>query len=341
MKVWFFGGNDWEGDGAQDSMHFQMGYNTYNNIDKCIDFIKRKIDPNTMKLLWTPSWLGGVPDTPVDVGFDRDAATQALYLAVEAFGEDDAAKYLDAIVAGLAQSECNTVERIAMWLAQIGHESGDFVYTEEIGQGAGKSYAPYCGRTWIQITWQSNYAKFGQWCADKGLIQDPNQFVNDYESLADLQWAGIGAAWYWITQRPINDLIDAGDQASFSTDVGSYSGAMDCVTAAINGGLTNIDDRRARYAHALAVGDDLLKLIPTATDNGGTVDVNDPNQLNRIEAKLDEVLAQLHGNWPQNGNDMQAAKDLDARKAAGDRLTLNDNIVWLRNHASTHKAPTP
>ncbi|MBN7386165.1 M15 family metallopeptidase [Mycobacteroides abscessus subsp. abscessus] len=38
MMYW---GNDWNS--PKDSMHFQMGYNTYNNQAKCNDFIKRKI----------------------------------------------------------------------------------------------------------------------------------------------------------------------------------------------------------------------------------------------------------------------------------------------------------
>lgn len=36
-----FWGNDWNS--PKDSMHFQMGYNTYNNQTKCNDFIRRKI----------------------------------------------------------------------------------------------------------------------------------------------------------------------------------------------------------------------------------------------------------------------------------------------------------
>ena len=36
-----FWGNDWNS--PKDSMHFQMGYNTYNNQAKCNDFIRRKI----------------------------------------------------------------------------------------------------------------------------------------------------------------------------------------------------------------------------------------------------------------------------------------------------------
>lgn len=39
-----FWGQDWNS--PKDAMHFQMGYNTANNIPKCQDFIKRKIRPD-------------------------------------------------------------------------------------------------------------------------------------------------------------------------------------------------------------------------------------------------------------------------------------------------------
>ncbi len=40
-ETMIYWGNDWNS--PKDSMHFQMGYNTYNNQAKCNDFIKRKI----------------------------------------------------------------------------------------------------------------------------------------------------------------------------------------------------------------------------------------------------------------------------------------------------------
>lgn len=45
LLAWYegmiFWGQDWNT--PKDAMHFQMGYNTYNNIAKCNDFVKRKI----------------------------------------------------------------------------------------------------------------------------------------------------------------------------------------------------------------------------------------------------------------------------------------------------------
>lgn len=156
---------------------------------------------------------------------------------------------------GLAMSQCTTVERIACWLAQIGHESGGFQYTEEIAKNG--RYAPYIGRTWIQITWEENYRQFSEWCFDRGLVDSPDYFVRNYEKLRDYRWAGIGPAWYWTVARPdINSLCDKGD--------------FDTVTARINGGQNGADDRRRRHQLALAQGDRLLSLVgqETASEEG-------------------------------------------------------------------------
>ena len=245
MVYW---GNDW--DTPKDSMHFQMGYDTYNNIPKCMDFIHRKVDPATMKLLWVPSWKGGAAPVPTPAPTVIDNATEVLYEAVESFGMDDATKYLSQVTAGLTLAHCNNPKRIAMWLAQIGEESGSFVYTEEINKSG--PYAPFIGRTWIQITWQANYAAFGKWAKLQNLVDDENTFVNNPTSLADPKWAGIGPAWYWTVARPtINSLCDNGDVVG--------------VTQLINGGQNGIDDRTARYNHAIALGDRLNLLIAQPT----------------------------------------------------------------------------
>lgn len=195
------------------------------------------------------------PALPAD-----DAAADAVAVLATAAGisQAKAAEILPTMQQGLALAQCTTVNRIAMFIAQTCWEADHYNTTEEYGGGSGQPYYPYCGRTWIQITWQSNYAKFGQWCVAQGLITDPNQFVNNPGSLADLRWAGIGAAWFWITPHGghnlINDDCDRGD--------------LEAVTYTINGGYNGLDypngGRRALWNQALAQGDALL----TLTTNG-------------------------------------------------------------------------
>lgn len=234
-----FWAGDW--DSPADEMHSQLGYGTYGNPHTA-DFIKRKIRPDGFST------------------FRRGAgsSTTAASVLAQATGltAARAAVILPQVRDGLAASQCTTPRRIAMWLAQIGHESDNFNATEEYADGDESTDRwKYKGRTWIQITWSYNYADFSRWCAARGLVDYPTYFLDHPQELADVRWAALGPAWYWTTQRrDINALSDAGD--------------LDTVTRRINGGTNGIDDRRARYNRALALGDQLLALTtnPTPTD---------------------------------------------------------------------------
>ena len=251
-----------------------------------------------------------------------------------------AGQLVDEVMQGLALSECNTPKRIAMWLAQIGWESDNFNATEEYAKNG--SYAPYIGRTWIQITWQSNYADFGKWCAARGLIDDPNFFVANPQALADPKWAAIGPAWYWTVQRPqINGLCDAGDLVG--------------VTKAINGGTNGLEDpnpnvpgRRSRYNQASALGERLMALVQTVSEppaqNGETVTIEVPKaQWDQLVSDVKEIRSQLNGDgvWPQTGNNPDAIQKLEDLKASGEPMSLLDMVRWTMLHTSTHKDPRP
>lgn len=243
-----FWAGDW--DDPVDEMHWQMGYNTYNNQAGCRDFIARKIRADGFSTM-----RRGVPSPPPPT--PAPSAQQATILAAAAgITTAKAAEILPTLSAGLALAQCNTVSRIAMFIAQTCWESDHYNTTEEYGDGpTGDAYK---GRTWIQITWKTNYAAFGRWAAAQGLVSDPATFVNDPASLGDIKWAGIGAAWYWIVGRPqINSLCDAGDIVG--------------VTQAINGGQNGIAGRTALWDSALAQGDALLTLLATTTEDEDTM----------------------------------------------------------------------
>ncbi|AER47898.1 lysin A [Mycobacterium phage Lucky2013] len=250
-----FWGNDWTS--PKDAMHFQLAslrnggnINTYGNpfVD---DFIARKIRPDGFSTFRR----GAAPAQP---------AAASVLAAATGLTESRATEVLPAVRDGLIQSGCTTVKRIAMWLAQVGHESASFFYTEEIAKNG--RYAPYIGRTWIQITWDYNYRAFSQWCHARGLVPTADYFVVNYRELADLRWAGLGAAWYWTEQRPLNALVDAGDNATWKAGNVTYRG-FEAVTAAINGGTHGLADRKARHARAIALGDQLLSLISEGGDD--------------------------------------------------------------------------
>lgn len=192
--IWW--GNDWTS--PKDAMHFQMGYSSYDNPHTG-DFILRKIRADGFSIFRRG-------DIPVDdaAAVLADATGLSLFRATQ---------ILPAVRDGLIASECTNVNRIAMWLAQIGHESAGFDATEEYASGDESTDRwKYKGRTWIQLTWETNYRAFGEWCLNEGLVDSAYYFVDNPKALADLRWAGLGAAWYWTVARPdINDLSDAQD----------------------------------------------------------------------------------------------------------------------------------
>lgn len=228
--IWW--GNDWQS--PKDAMHFQVGYDTFNHQDICNEFIARFIRADG----FSTYQRGNAPmaDDPALI------LSQATGLSLQ-----KATEILPALRAGLIAAECTNTNRIAMYLAQVGHESVSFQYTEEIAKNG--RYAPYIGRTWIQITWDYNYRAFSEWCFERGLVTTPDYFVRNYRELADLKWAGIGAAWYWTEARGTR-INEAADRRDLYT-----------VTQLINGGQNGAADRAARYERALSIGDRLLALV--------------------------------------------------------------------------------
>ena len=142
------------------------------------------------------------------------------------------------------------LKREAAFIAQVGHESGQFRYVRELGNdqylskydtgslakrlgntpeadGDGQKYR---GRGLIQITGRANYAECGE---ALGL-----DLVNHPELLEKPQHACMSAAWFW-SSRGLSTLADAGK--------------FDTITRRINGGQNGAADRQALYARALKV----------------------------------------------------------------------------------------
>ena len=137
-------------------------------------------------------------------------------------------------------------KRIAAFIAQIGHESGQLKYVKEIWgptaaqaryegradlgntvQGDGSKYR---GRGLIQITGRTNHEACGE-ALGLDLISHP-------ELLEKPQHACMSAAWFWAS-RGLNTLADAGK--------------FDTITQRINGGQNGAADRQALYTRAMRV----------------------------------------------------------------------------------------
>lgn len=269
-----FWAGDWD-DAYVDEMHHQMDYGSYDleRNGQLGQWIKDHIRADG----FSTYKRGGTPAPPVVVAPPVPASNQVDVL-VRATGVSmaKAQEILVGVVNGLRDSQCTNVNRIAMWLAQIGHESAGFNATEEYEDGDESTDRwKYKGRTWIQITWQSNYAGLSKWAFGKGLIPTPTYFVDNPKKLAEIQYAGLGPAWYWTVARPqINSLCDQRD--------------LYAVTQAINGGQNGAPDRKNRYDRALTLGDQLLAL--TTTTSGDDMAAVPQEQWDRVYRELTQQL---------------------------------------------------
>jgi putative chitinase len=142
----------------------------------------------------------------------------------------------------MATRQITTLLRQAHFLAQLGHESGGFVYSEEIASGAayegradlgnteegdGKRFK---GRGLIQLTGRANYTKYGK-SIDKDLTTGDNPKL----VATDPKLAVDAAGWFWSVKE-LNSLADADN--------------VTAITKKVNGGLNGFADRKAYLARA-------------------------------------------------------------------------------------------
>ena len=154
--------------------------------------------------------------------------------------------YVPVLNAAMGHYQIVGTKRVAAFIAQIGHESGQLKYVKEIwgptaaqakyegrkdlGNTVDGDGSKYRGRGLIQITGRANYMACGE-ALGLDLITQP-------ELLEKPQHACMSAAWFWAT-KGLSTLADAGQ--------------FDKITQRINGGQNGAADRQALYARALKV----------------------------------------------------------------------------------------
>lgn len=144
--------------------------------------------------------------------------------------------------------------RLAMYLAQLAHESMGWRYDRELWgpTAAQKRYDTrtdlgntpaadgdgylYRGRGPIQLTGKYNYSVFTHWA--QSMMPDAPDFVRNPDAVNTDPWEGLVAIWYWDS-RNINRHADKGD--------------FRAVTKAINGGYNGLADRERYYTRAALV----------------------------------------------------------------------------------------
>ena len=143
--------------------------------------------------------------------------------------------------------------RMAAFLAQLAHESGQFRFMEEIWgpTAAQRRYEPvttlatnlgnsevgdgqrFKGRGPIQITGRANYRRFGD-LLGTDLVADPPR-----AALPELAFRIAGLFW---SKKGLNELADRATVESFRE-----------ITRRINGGFNGLEDRQKFYAVARTV----------------------------------------------------------------------------------------
>lgn len=144
------------------------------------------------------------------------------------------------IVAAMERYGIDTPLRQSHFLAQIGHESLELRFREELASGDAYENRQtlgncmpgdgprYKGRGLIQLTGRANYADYAGRCG-RDVLADPGLVASSDALCADV------AGWFW-ERRGLNALADRDD--------------LKAITRWINGGLNGLSDRRRLLARA-------------------------------------------------------------------------------------------
>ncbi len=171
-------------------------------------------------------------------------------------GKDRLEKFVQPLNEWMPKYGINTPARIAAFIAQLAHESGEFRYMKELASGLAydkredlgntlpeaiaiarnNRTSPGCfyrGHGPIQITGYTNHllASKSIWKDNRGVLT-PTLFETP-------KWGVASACWFWGEFKKLNDEADRGD---FLT-----------ITRRINGGTNGLKDREHYWAKAKEV----------------------------------------------------------------------------------------
>lgn len=166
----------------------------------------------------------------------RDCQPVLLELAFLRAAESAVAELAPGLRQALVGRGIDTPLRQAHFLAQIGHESGELRFREEIASGQAYEGRQdlgntqpgdgrrFKGRGLIQLTGRANYREYGRALGREAeLLEKPELVASDNLLCVDV------AGWFWA-KRGLNALADKDD--------------LSAITKRINGGLNGLEDRR-------------------------------------------------------------------------------------------------
>lgn len=171
-------------------------------------------------------------------GAPHQLTADVLHLILIEARRADIDKYFLPLSNGMAANQIDTPLRVVHFLAQLGHESGAFRYSEELASGEayeGRASlgnnqpgdgVRFKGRGLIQITGRANYRAYSK-ARGVDYLSTPQLLATDPAVAVD------SAIWYWNT-RNLNTLADDDD--------------VDTITRRINGGDNGLPDRKEKLA---------------------------------------------------------------------------------------------
>ena len=168
----------------------------------------------------------------------KKGITEDAMLAIMASGsKTKIKKYMPSFKKSMTKYKINTALRQAHFLAQVGHESHSFYYTEEIASGAayenrkdlgntqkgdGKRFK---GRGFLQLTGRTNYSKYGKYVGVDFLKKGKEKLI-----ATTIKYAVDSSCWYWTVFKKLNKYADKDN--------------LKAVTRRVNGGYNGLADRR-------------------------------------------------------------------------------------------------
>ena len=206
------------------------------------------------------------------MAFDFDFSVDQLH---ECMPHPQIDQWYDAICDILPQFDINTPIRLAAWLAQMGHESGDLREIEENLNYSANGLHNVFGKYFPTMDMANEYAHKPEMIANRvygnrmgngpeesgegflyhglGLIQitgkdnygncsmalfNDTRLLDTPDLLCQQDAAIRSACWFW-NSRHLNGFADQGDLLT--------------ITRRINGGTNGLDDRTSRYQRATNV----------------------------------------------------------------------------------------
>jgi putative chitinase len=204
-------------------------------------------------------------------------AIEQLRVAIPGARAEDLTTYVAVLDEAMERFEINARGRIAAFLAQVAHESGDFRHTSEnlnyswqalrqtwpsrfttdaFAQGYHRQPEKIANYVYASRNGNGDEASGDGWrFRGRGLIQltgranylayavavaEPS-IESDPDQVALPRHAALSAAWFW-SSHGLNALADVGDEASFNE-----------ISHRINGGWHGKEDRLKRWAAARAI----------------------------------------------------------------------------------------